>query len=290
LENILWVFLIFPLLFTMLLFPDGRPPSPRWRWALWVGVGMIIFLFIRILFSLTLSQLENEEWIMTNPIGFLPADLEFFLLPWVVALILLTLICAAALIVRYRRSRGVEREQIKWLFYATGLFTVVYISGFYFSESWTNVRNIFNVFFLFAIVSIPVAIAIAILRFRLYDIDIIIRRTLVYGALTALLALVYFGSILLLQTLFTAVSGQQSAVAIVISTLVIAALFNPLRRRVQDFIDRRFFRRKYDATQTLEQFAITARDEVNLDALNAELVRVVEETMRPERVTLWLKE
>jgi hypothetical protein len=137
---------------------------------------------------------------------------------------------------------------------------------------------------------IGVSLAVAVLRYRLFDIDLIIRKTLVYGALTLLLALIYFGSVVLLQNLFSAVTGQQSAIAIVVSTLAIAALFVPLRSRTQTFIDRRFYRRKYDAALTLSQFAQTARDEVDLDRLSAELVRVVEETMQPESAGLWLRQ
>jgi hypothetical protein len=137
----------------------------------------------------------------------------------------------------------------------------------------------------------PIAIGIAILRYRLYEIDTLINRTLVYGALTALLVLVYFGSVAASQAIFRALTGQeeQPQLAIVVSTLVIAALFNPLRRRIQGFIDRRFYRSKYDAAKTLEAFSAKLRDETNLDALSDDLVGVVRDTMQPAHVSLWLR-
>jgi hypothetical protein len=173
---------------------------------------------------------------------------------------------------------------------ATAVFAAAYIPVFVLTDFafgpdtalWSNLWMI-------VMPLIPVSIGIAILRYRLFDIDLIIRRTLLYTATTALLALVFFGSVVLLQGVFVAVTGQQSQLAIVLSTLAIAALFNPLRNRIQAAIDRRFYRQKYDAQQVLAEFAITARDETDMNALTAELARVVQETMAPESVRVWLR-
>jgi hypothetical protein len=144
---------------------------------------------------------------------------------------------------------------------------------------------------LLSITSVPIAIGFAVLKYRLYDIDVVINRTLVYGSLTAALAAVYFGGVTATQAIFRAFTAQeqQPQIAIVVSTLIIAALFNPLRRRIQSFIDRRFYRRKYDARKTLEAFSARLRDETDLEALNSDLVRAVRETMQPARVSLWLR-
>jgi hypothetical protein len=285
-----WLLLIFPILFIMLLFPDGRPPSPRWRWVLRAGLGMVAFFYIWSLFWPTFTLTELDDWTIVNPIGFQSADTPFLETAWFVALIALTLLCAAAPFLRYRRAAGVVREQIKWLFYACGLFALIYAPGVVLVGNETLLADAWIVSLPLAIMAIPAAIAVAILRYRLYDIDVIIRKTLLYGALTGLLALVYFGSVVLLQGLFEAITGQSSPIVIVISTLLIAALFAPLRRRLQRAIDRRFFRQKYDAQRVLAQFAETARDEVELETLTAELLRVTRETVQPENVTIWLKE
>ena len=195
----------------------------------------------------------------------------------------------ASLVVRYRRAQFRERQQIKWLLFAGAAFAGYYVLSLWFEEN-ARAQGLLNLLFVCSILGIPVAIAIAILRYQLYDIDIIIRKTLLYGGLTATLALVYFGSVLLLQSIVGRGADEQSPLIIVLSTLLIAALSSPLRRRLQETIDRRFYRRKYDAQQVLAQFAQTARDEVSLEALTTALASVVQDTMQPESAAIWLKE
>jgi hypothetical protein len=198
---------------------------------------------------------------------------------------------AASVVVRFRRSRRVERLQMEWFVYVT----VVLVGGSILTSDIgvaTGVGWLEQVSFVLSMVSLvalPVTVGITILRYRLYDIDVIINRTLVYGPLTgALVALYYFG-IVVLQSAFVALTGERSTLAVVTSTLLIAALFNPLKRRIQSFIDRLFYRRKYDASKTLEAFSIKLRDETDLQTLNNDLLGVVRETMQPTHVSLWLR-
>ncbi len=206
-----------------------------------------------------------------------------------------------AVLYRYRRvSSPVERQQTKWVLIGlmnTMIVTVpmAIVLTVYPPTQPTAGRLLFLAFVhipvsILSLLVLPISITIAIFRYRLWDIDILIRRTLQYALLTALLALVYFGSIVLLQTFSGTISGDQSPAVIVLSTLLIAALFSPLRRRVQTVIDRRFFRRKYDAQQVLAAFAVTARDETDLTILTAEVQRVIQETMQPEGVNVWLRQ
>jgi len=198
-----------------------------------------------------------------------------------------------SLFVRLRRAVGVERQQLKWLAYAAGGLAIVsiliIITIAIDTPRWYE--WVAKAILVAATPGVPISIGIAILRYRLYDIDIIINRTLVYGSLTLMLALVYFGGITMTQALFRMLTGQeqQPQLAVVISTLAIAALFDPLRRRTQSFIDRRFYRRKYDAQKTLETFSSRLRDETDLDALSGDLEGVVRETMQPAYVSLWLR-
>ncbi len=198
------------------------------------------------------------------------------------------------------------RQQIEWIAFAASFLGLVFVSAmasslilfFFAPETWERTADtppfwlelLFYVMLL-SIGGVPIAVGFAVLRYRLYNIDLLINRTLVYSLLTAMLAAVYFGGVATTQAIFRAFTGQeqQPQLAVVVSTLVIAALFNPLRRRIQSFIDRRFYRRKYDAAKTLEAFSSKLRDETDLDALNDDLIRVAAETMQPAHVSLWLR-
>jgi MFS family permease len=282
-----WLLLIMPILFVLVLFPTGKPFTPRWRWPIYLGLAMSL-VFILLGTFVEEFSVENPGWSITNPIGFMPVEWwdKYLATPWFMLMPVLTILCASALFVRFRRGGLVEREQIKWLLYAGVLFAAVYGTGFL--NDTLSDNPLWMMLLGFTLWTIPAAIGIAILRYHLFDIDIIIRRTLQYGLLTAVLLAVYFGLVLLAQAVFVAITGQESPIAIVVSTLVIAALFNPLRRRIQSFIDRRFYRSSYDAELTLRQFAQTARDEVELERITSELVRSVQETMQPESLGLWL--
>ena len=203
---------------------------------------------------------------------------------------LLVLVTAGSVLIRFRRARGVERQQLKWFTYtaavAAGSGTLAYIGSEAISVHWLWLMGF--ILMVVGFVSLPIAMGIAILRYRLYEIDLIINRTLVYGALTAILVLFYFGSVTALQYLFSLLTGQGNTLAIVVSTLAIAALFNPLRRRIQSFIDRRFYRRKYDAAMILEAFGTKLRDQTDLEKLCEDLGEVVDETMQPSHISLWL--
>jgi hypothetical protein len=268
-----------------LLFPDGRLPSPRWRWLALLVAASIAIPVLAGAFRETLTGQEIPYQI-ANPIGIAGApDVEdsALLFGLLIAGLVIGLTGAvAAVIVRFRRSRGNERQQLKWFLYAVAFYPLLLLPE--------QVPVVGELVLGFVLLLLPTAVGVAVLRYRLYDIDVVIRKTLVYTVLTVLLALVYFGAVILLQSLFGRLAGvEQSTLAVVISTLAIAALFTPLRRRVQDWIDRRFYRKKYDAQQVLAQFAQTARNETDLDALTAELTRVVQETLQPEHVSIWLK-
>ncbi len=279
----LWLYV--PTTFLLLLFPDGRLPSPRWRPVAWcAALGVIGFVAGS---ALKPGPLEDFPRI-TNPYGVDSPILDAVAIAGAILAGASMVASAVSLIVRMRRAGRVERQQIKWLAYGGAVVVgAVFVSGVISIWSVDVAIAVIG----FGLLGVPIFTGVAIARYRLYDIDIVINRTLVYGALTAALVAVYFGGVVTLQILFRALIGQeqQPQLAIVVTTLAIAALFDPLRRRIQSFIDRRFYRRKYDARKTLEAFSVKLRDETDLEALNDDLVGVVRETMQPAHVSLWLR-
>ena len=274
-----------------LLFPDGRLPSPRWRiiaWLIVVGILLDVASFALVPGPLLESGARGIEPVQ-NPFGSESAvrfldSVGVVLNPLLAVLVLAPI---AALFVRFRRSTGEERQQIKWVLYAVAALTVAVTVV----SIWPALdgSRIGQALFLAGFLAIPAAVGIAILRHRLYDIDRIINRTLVYGSLTATLVAVYFGGIVVSQRLFVVLTGERSTLAVVASTLLIAALFNPLRRRTQSLVDRRFYRKKYDAARTLAAFNARLREETDLEALSNDLVGVAKGTVQPEHVSLWLR-
>ncbi len=277
--------------FYILLFPNGRLPSRRWGWLGWLTVAFMVVGVISSAFAS--GALMGVLGPIRNPLGIEGFTQVYKVLLFAISPIL-TVAAVLSVFVRLRRATGVERQQVKWFVYAaaanvsTGTLAYV-IPRVIETPVWFE--RVGFALYVATIPAIPVAIGIAILRYGLYDIDLLINRTLVYGSLTLMLALVYFGGVTATQALFRALTGQeqQPQLAIVVSTLAIATLFNPLRRRIQSFIDRRFYRRKYDAHKTLEAFSFKLRDVRDLDALSDDLVGVVRETMQPAHVSLRLR-
>jgi len=273
----------------LLLFPTGRLPGRRWRWLAWLtGVFVVV--------GVLTSAFSTDAYLgalgpIRNPLG-----IEGFTEVWKVVLLVMAPLLfgatALSVLVRLRRAVGIERQQLKWFAYAVAIYaaaTALNVATLGDGPRWFELTG--AAIFAAAGTLITVSIGIAILRHRLYDIDRIINRTLVYGALTVALALLYFGVVTATQAVFQGFTGEEALpqLAVVGSTLAIAALFNPLRRRIREFIDRRFFRRKYDAAKTLEAFSAKLRNETNLDSLSDELVGVVRETVQPEHASLWLR-
>jgi MFS family permease len=271
------------LVFTPLLFPTGRLLSPRWRPVAWLaGVATAVFT---VLAALQAELDLGSDQVIANPIGIAGAEnpeqstvgvalLDLVILSGVVAFV--------SLVIRFRRSRGEERQQLKWFTYAAALVPLALLGD-------ALPAPLGNIVFTVPIVFLPVAAGIAILRYRLYDIDRLINRTLVYGSLTAILGLGYAGAVLVLGQVFGGVGGNPPSWAVAGATLAMAALFRPVRRRIQMVMDRRFNRRKYDAVRTVEAFSARLRDQIDLDTLTAELLTVADQTMQPTTASLWLR-
>src|SRR5215203_491846 len=261
--------------FLLLLFPTGRLPSPRWRPLAWISTfSGVVLLVLNFLFA----RPETVGGVITA------------VTVSVVAVIFAAFaLSALSLVVRYRRASGLERQQLKWFASAAVLAGAVLVGSFVIEGLLGD--TVWNLLDAVSRTGLYLAVGVAILRYRLYDIDRIINRALVYGSLTVLLAATYFGGVTATQALFRTLTGQEDLpqLVVVASTLVIAALFNPLRRRSQSFIDRSFYRRKYDARKTLEAFSAQLRDETDLDALSNDLVGVARRTVQPAHVSLWLR-
>ena len=263
--------------FLPLLFPDGRLPSPRWRPVAWLSAFSIVLTCG--LYGVLLWPLRAV--VDRDPFELLTAGQAIVVNAAFPFMVLCGLACLTALAVRFRQARGIERQQLKWLLFAAAI-TVVILS--------LSLSLVVNRLWLLPLApAIPVAAGIAILRYRLYDIDRIISRTLIYGLLTALLAGVYSGAVLVLGQVFGGVGRDLPSWAVAGVTLAVAALFQPARRRIQAVVDRRFNRRKYDAAKTVEAFSVRLRHEVDLDALSAELLAVADQTMQPTMASLWLR-
>jgi hypothetical protein len=277
------------LVFLPLLFPNGRPPSRRWWPAAWLG-GLSIALISTSISLLVWFQGWKAFFEGRRSADGPPGWLLVLLQAGFPLMLLAGLLAVASLFVRFLGARGDERQQIKWFASASALtFSWIFLFEQLLGPLGGEYEAVVAASSLVVVPSIPIATGIAIFRYRLYDIDRIISRVLVYTSLTISLVLAYLGGVISLQYAFRTVTGGESQVAVVASTLAIAALFNPLRRRFQTFVDRRFYRRKYDAQKTLVAYSARLRDETDLDALSGELVAVVRGTMQPTSVALWLR-
>lgn len=282
--------------FLILLFPNGHLPSPRWKPLAWISATTLVL--VSVLITVAPGKLTEAGYPhIDNPLGLESLrPLSPIVYAFIVLIPLCIIGCAVGLIRRFRRARGLERLQLKWLSAAAAASAALYLVAMVVSipYDWTLsaplwIRLIQNIA-LFSFVLIPIAVGIAMLRHRLYDIDLLINRTLVYGGVTGLLSLVYAIGSLGLGGALRSVTGQQSSsLAVAGSTLAVAALFRPVRSWVQAFIDRRFYRRKYDATRTLAEFSARLRDEIDLDSLNSELVGAVSQALQPAHVSLWIR-
>lgn len=283
-----WIIFLGLVAFAILLFPSGELPSPHWRWgARLMALGFVLGCLA---FALSPGSLNNLPSHITNRYALPENDItEAFTYGGMVSFIAALAASAVAVIQRFRASRGVQRQQMKLFVHAAGALAVTTaLVGGGTDIASPVLGDALELANSLAVTAIPIAMAVAILRYRLYDIDVIINRTLVYGVLTVVLAGSYLGIVVLLQGLLKPFT-PESDLAVAGSTLVVAALFRPVRSGVQTFIDQRFYRRKYDAAETLSAFSARLRDEVDLDSLSRSLVNVVGSTMQPAHASLWLR-
>ena len=289
----------------IVIFPTGHLPSRRWQPALWVfgfqltlTLGIILFLSIDMYRFLASGPVSGGELLgsgtsysgstLLRHVRELPLLNPLFLLGGLTFLVL-GFMALWSQITQFRQGDVIVKQQIKWVIFAVTIWVVVFILVLVFLPTLDPELTRFLPFVFLTVLLVPIAIALGILRYRLYDIDLIIRRTLVYGVLTGLLLAIYFASVVLLGNVFNAIGGGQPPIVIILSTLLIAGLFNPLRRRLQNIIDRHFYRHRYDIEQTLVEFSLSVREEVDLDELARSLMAVVEDTLYPETSSLWIK-
>ena len=283
-------------LLLLLLFPDGKPLSPRWRFVIW---ALCANLFVVITGQLVYPGALESHGRVPNPLGVpaLAGYSSFAINDAYAPMPVIVLLATVSLILRYRRAAMKERQQIKWFVYGAAIMVVIIAAGTVASslistDSADRVANaVGNITFALGILALPIGAGVGVVRYRLYDIDVLIKRTLVYGALTAILAGLYFALVIGAQRMTHAFTGQwaaQQPVMIVLTTLLIAALFQPLRGWLQGAIDRRFYRSRYDAARTVAAFSVSLRNEVDLAQLNEHLLAVIDETMRPAHVSLWM--
>jgi MFS family permease len=291
---VVWIGLVG--VFFVLLFPNGRLPSPRWRWLPRLTVAVIVTGVAGI--ALRPGPLEEAPYVRSNPLGIEGAEaLVSVLEVGILLLPVCILFAGVSMVMRFRRSGGIERLQLKWLAYSVSVvaglfFAVAFLWNLIpmmveMNENEDEVVKVVQSVSLVLWAGLPISAGFAILRHRLYDIDRIINRTLVYGALTAILVAGYVGSVLLIQNLLPV--SDDSPVAVAVSTLAMAALFGPLRVRIQGIVDRRFYRSRYDSAKTLERFGARLRQETDLDAITTALLGVIRETIRPLHASLWLR-
>jgi hypothetical protein len=282
-----WPLLLGVLTGLFLLFPEGRLLSGRWRPLLWAaGLSTAV-----VAVGIALEPGPLDEFpVVRNPFGIEVGPVVNLIgSVGILGMALCLLAAGLSLLLRLRRSRGVQRQQLKWIAYAAVVVAIVQVGSIMYFLVFRTSPMVLAVLVIAALAAIPVAAAIAILKYRLYDIDRLINRTLVYGVLTALLAGVYAVAVLVLGQVFGGVTGDPSSWAVAGATLAVAALFQPARRRIQQVVDRRFNRRKYDTARTIEAFSARLRDQVDLDTLAAELLAVVDQTMQPTTASFWLR-
>jgi hypothetical protein len=278
------------LVFLPLLFPNGQLVSWRWRPVAWAAAAWLVLIWVGVAFSPGPLEGVNDKTV-PNPLGIEGAEATFELLETIAApgLGLLMLLSVTSMVVRFRRAVGAERQQLKWFTYAATLSVLLFLS---FALTGLDTRTPSPLGFVIAalwLMTIPMAIGVALLRYHLFDIDRLINRTLVYGLLTALLAGFYAAAVLVLGQLFGGIGTEPPSWAVAGATLAVAALFQPARRRIQQAVDRRFNRRKYDAAKTVEAFSVRLREELDLDTLSVELLAVVNQTVQPAKASLWLR-